>query len=107
MAENAPEPLRLKLRNIERQGGAGLRWVKLALPAVDDAGAHFHIALVAQFLEYAVEALFGDLQNIEKLGDGEARTPADEMQDAVMGAAKAVIFEQPVGIADIRLLSGE
>ena len=70
------------------------------MPPVDGAGAHFDIALVAQFLEHAIEALFGDLQNVEQFGDGEAWAAADKMQDAVMRAAKAVIFEQPVGVAD-------
>ena len=64
-----------------------------AHPALDEV-------LLDQLLEHPVEALLGDAQDVEELGDGQARLAADEMQDAVMGAPEAVFVQDPVGIAD-------
>ncbi len=72
MPEDAPEALGLKFGDAEREIDTRLGGKELALAAVDGAGAHLDIAFVTQFLEDAIEALFGDLQNIEQFGDREA-----------------------------------
>src|SRR6516225_5725717 len=65
------------------------RNVKQPLPAI--AGALFlhDITLVDQLLEYAAERLFGDLQNIEQLGNFHTGIAVDEMQDAMMRPPEA------------------
>ena len=72
----------------------------MALALVLDAGALLDETGLDQFLQDAVEALLGDLQDVEQFGDRQARAAVDEMQDAVMGAAEAVFGEDAVGIAD-------
>ena len=48
-------------------------------------------ALVDQLLQHTAEALLGDLQNVEQVGDAQARVAVDEVQDAMMGAAEAEV----------------
>jgi hypothetical protein len=43
--------------------------------------------------------LLGDAQDVEELGDGQARIAVDEVQHPVVGPAEAVIRQDPVGIA--------
>ena len=57
------------------------------------------ITLVDQLLEHAGEALLGDGENVEQIGDAQTRMPIDEMQHAVMRAAEAEILQDRVGIA--------
>ena len=59
-----------------------------------------HIAFVDQLLEHAAERLFGDLQNVEQVGNLHAGIAVDEMQHAMMRAAEAELGQHFVGIAD-------
>ena len=70
------------------------------LAPVGGAGPALDEILLDQLLEHPVEALLGDAQDVEELGDGQARLAVDEMQDAVMGAPETVLVQDPVGIAD-------
>ena len=69
------------------------------LAAVRAAGALHDIALVDQLLQHAAQALLGDVEDVEQIGDAQARMAIDEMQHAVMGAAEIEIGEDGVGIA--------
>ena len=53
-----------------------------------------------QLLQHPVEALLGDLQDVEKLGDVRPGLAVDEVQHAVMRPPEAVVGEDPVGVAD-------
>ena len=74
--------------------------VEQALAAVGVAGLLLDIAIVDQLAQHAGEALLGDLENIEKIGDRHAGLEIHEIQHAVMGAAETLPLEQGVGIAD-------
>ncbi len=58
------------------------------------------VAFIDQLLEYPPQALLGDLQDIQKIGDTQARVPVDEMQHPVMGAAEANLRQDRIRIAD-------
>ena len=58
------------------------------------------IEAVEQLLEDPSERLLGDAQDIEQVGDLQARIAMDEMHHPVMGAAEAKGFQFMVGIAD-------
>ena len=70
------------------------------LAAVVRAFLLHDIALVHELLEDAAERLLGDAQKVEQVGDLHARVAVDEMQHAVMRAAKPEFGEHLVGIAD-------
>ena len=70
------------------------------MAAVLGAGARLDEAVGDELLEHPVEALLGDLQDLQQFGDRQARLAAHEMEHAVMRAAETVGFEQPVGVAD-------
>ena len=76
------------------------RVIEQPLAAVRGAGPLLDEVLLDQLLQDPVEALLGDAQDVEQFGDGEAGLPVDEMQDAVMRPAEAVVGEDAVGIAD-------
>ena len=82
----------------KRQRAALGGGIELALPAVARPLDLDDMAGVDQLLQHAGEALLGDLQNVEKLGDRQARHAVDEMQDAVMRAAEAVVGQDLVRI---------
>ena len=73
---------------------------QLALPSVGVAEAALDVAALDQILEHAVEALLGDLQNIEEFRDGQARAPRCEIEHPMMGATEPIPGEQTVGIGD-------
>ncbi len=62
---------------------------KAPLAPVMGTGLLSNEAPVDQLLEYAGKALFGYLQDVEKVGDPHPWTPVDEMQDPVMGTAES------------------
>ena len=94
------ETARLRERKVAREPGAALRRVELAMAAVRFAGARLDEALRDQLLEDAVEALLGDAQDFEQLGDGQSGLPTNKMQHPVMRASEAEGFEQAVRVAD-------
>ena len=69
------------------------------LAAIGAARLLHDIALVDQLLQHARQALLGDGEDVEQVGDAQARMAIDEMQHAVMRAAEAEILEDGVGIA--------
>lgn len=98
--ENAQEPFRLQLREIAGELCAFGGWIKQALSAILSAGAGLDKSQIEQLLENAVQALLGDLQNVEQGGDGEPGPTADEVQHAMVRAPEIIIFEQAVSVAD-------
>ncbi len=78
----------LQLRELASQLFALLGGVELTMAAIERAGARVDEILGDQFLEHPVEALLGDLEDVEQRRDGQAGMSADEMQDPVMGAAE-------------------
>ena len=71
---------------------------KQSFTSVGLARSLCHEAFVDQLLEDAGEALFGDLEDMQKIRDPEAGVAVDEMQDAMVRAAKAILFEHLIGV---------
>ena len=80
----------LRVAQAERQRASGLGRVEQALAAVDRARPLLDEAGVDELLQHAAEALLGDLEDVEQVGDADAGMAVDEVDDAVMGAAEAV-----------------
>ncbi len=57
------------------------------------------IALVDQLLEHAAQALLGDVEDVQEVGDAQARMAVDEMEHPVMGPAEAEIRQDRVRVA--------
>ena len=70
-----------------------------ALAAIGASRPLHDVALVDQLLEHAGEALLGDGEDVEQVGDAQARMAIDEMQHAMMRPAEAEILEDRVGVA--------
>ena len=94
------EAARLQVDEAERQRAAGFGRVEQALAAVERPGLLLDEAVVDELLQDAAEALLGDLEDVEEVGDADAGMAVDEMDDAVMGAAEAVAEQRGVGIGD-------
>ena len=56
------------------------------------------MAGVDELLQHARQALLGDLQHVEEFGHGQAGPAVDEVHDAVMRAAEAVLRQDLVRI---------
>ena len=93
------DPRGLQPGKLHRQGLSGRTDIKQALAAIGARLLH-DIAFVDQLLEYAAERLFGDFQDVEQLGDFHTWVAIDEMQDPVVGAAKAELVQHLIRIAD-------
>ena len=65
--------------------------IVVAVPLHDEA-------LADELLQHAREALLGDLQDVQEVGDAQARLAVHEMQDAMMGAPEAVFLQRRVGV---------
>ena len=94
------EPPRLNEGESQRQPLAVRRRVELPAATIEGAGSNLDEVLVDEFSQHAVQALLGDPQYLQKLGDRQPRPPADKIEDAMMGAPKSISFEQPIGVAD-------
>ena len=81
------------------QSATGGGRIEQALATVDSSRALHDIALVDELLQHAPEALLGDLQRIEQVGDAKAAMAGDEVKDAMVRPAEAEILEDGVGIA--------
>ena len=64
--------------------------VEQALAAVGVAGPLLDVAVVDELAQHAGEALLGDLEDIEQVGDRHAGLEVDEVEHAVMRAAEAL-----------------
>ena len=58
------------------------------------------IAVIDELPQDARQALLGDLEDIEEIGDGHTGAQVHEVEDPVVGATKSLLFEHVVGIAD-------
>jgi hypothetical protein len=86
-------------RDIQRKSLSDRGWIQVALAAVLHAWARLDIVPVDQLLKDAIETLLGDFQDVQQIGDCEARTPGDEMQHPVMRPAKSERSKERIGIA--------
>ncbi len=100
LVEHAADARGLQPGKLHRQRFAGGAGIKQPLAAIVGALLLHDIAFIDQLLEHAAERLLGDFQNIEQLGDLHAGIAIDEMQDAMVRAAEAELFQHLVGIAD-------
>lgn len=96
--ERCRQSLDLDVGKFVRQPRPFRRNVEPALTAIGVASALNDKTLVDQLFENAGKALLGDFQDVEKFGNFEARVAMHEMQDAVMGAAEAILREDRIGI---------
>ena len=90
----------LRLAQPLGQRPALLGRVEQPLPAVDRSGHLLDEPGIDQLLEDAAEALLGDLQDVEEIGDANPGMAVHEMDDAVMRATEAVAAKHLVGIGD-------
>jgi hypothetical protein len=100
LGERAHDPPGLELGKPQREFLTPRRREQQALAPVGEAGPLLDEILVDQFLEHPIEALLGDLQDVEQLGDGEAGAAVDEVQHPVMRAPKPEISQNSIGIGD-------
>ena len=68
--------------------------IEQALAAVGFAGLLLDIAVVDQLAQHAGQALLGDLEDVEQVGDRHAGLEIDEIQHPVVGAAEILTLEQ-------------
>src|SRR5439155_12051416 len=67
-----------------------------ALAAIGGAGLLLDIAVIDQLPQDSGEALLGDLEDVQQVGDRHAGLQIDEIQHPVVSAAKALAFKQCV-----------
>ena len=84
----------------ERQRASRLGRVEQALPPVLGSLDLLDEAAVDELLEDPPEALLGDLEDVEQVGDPDARMAVDEVHHPVMRPAEAIGDEHCVGIRD-------
>ncbi len=94
------ETPRLHLRQAKRQTLAFEGRVKLSASSVQSSGAGLDEILVDKLSQDAIEALFRYPQDLQKLGDRQARSAANEIEDPMMRAPEAVRLEQTISVAD-------
>src|SRR5665811_2594057 len=83
LGEGAVDALRLQAGELERQGLALRRHIQETLPPVLRAFFLHYEALIDQLLEHAAERLFGDVEDLQQVGDLHAGIAVDEMQHPV------------------------
>jgi hypothetical protein len=71
----------------------------MTLPSIIASGSADNISFANKFLEYGIEALLGDLQNRQQVGNCEPGITGYKMQNPVMCPAKTEILEQTVRVA--------
>ena len=55
--------------------------------------------LSTSFSQHPIEALLGDAQDLQELGDGQPRPAGDEIENPMVRPTESVGFEEPVRIA--------
>ena len=96
-AEGGDEELALAGEETALESAAFLGQGEVFLAAVGVASGVFDVAFGDELTQDAGEALLGDAQKSEQLGHGDAGSGADEIENAVVGAAEAELFEDGVG----------
>src|SRR5665213_757514 len=99
-SERPTDAPRLKVDEAQRQCASGLGRVKEALAAIERAGLLFDEAAVDELLQHAPEALLGDLQDIEQVGNSHAGVAIDEVNDAMVRAAETVTEQRGIRVGD-------
>src|SRR5262245_26185476 len=97
--ERPPDAMQLRSHELVMQVPCSGREIEKALAAISQAFLLNDVPALDQFAQHAAKRLLGDLQYVEKLGNAHAGIAADEMQDAVMSAAKAQAAQNGIGVA--------
>ena len=95
----APRACDCRLSSRLGQGRALLGRIQQPLAPVLSRRPSARSSPVDQLLQHAGQALLGDLQDLEQVGDPQAGMAVDEMQHAVVGAAEPELGEHGVGLA--------
>ena len=96
LAEGGHQPLALVLEQAPLERAPAFGEVEVLLAPVRGAAALLDIALGQQVDQHARQALLGDPEQGQQLGDVDARPGADEMQRAVMRAPEARLGQHRV-----------
>jgi hypothetical protein len=96
IGDGDPRPLRLRQLPLEFSSFG--RQLETTLPAIMRTRPLEDELLPNQLTENAAQALLGDAQNAEQLADGHLRVASDEVDDAMMGAAKTISRKDRVGL---------
>src|SRR6202012_1130940 len=98
--ESAVDAQRLQAGQLERQRLALWRYIQKPLAAVLSPFFLQHVTLIDQLLEHAAERLLGDVEDLQQVGNFHTGIAIDEMQHAMVGAAKGELAQHLVRIAD-------
>ncbi len=95
-------PMRRACRSMRRSASArpGLGRIEQALAPVERPGLLPDEAGIDELLQHPPEALLGDLQDVEQVGDADARMAVDEMHHPVMRPPEAVAQQRRVRVGD-------
>ena len=99
IGEGGLEPLHLDLGKLVGKTRSLCGNIKAALAAVLVSRALDNEVLVDELLQNARESLLGDLQDFEKLSNLQSRVAVNKMQDTMVGASEAILFQDGIGIA--------
>ena len=86
--QSCPDPDFLGPGQAGRERLSSRRRVEQTLAAIVRARALLDVSRVDKLLEDARQALLGDLQDVEEIGDGQPGIAIDEVQDAVVRTAE-------------------
>ena len=75
------------------------RYIEQALTPVRLARLLDDELFVDKLLEDAAQALLRDLQDVEEIGDAQARIAVDEVHNPMMRTAEAIALQHEIGVA--------
>jgi len=88
----------LRLRQLPLEFAPFWRQLEETLPPIPQTRPLEDELSLNQLSEDSVQALFGDSQNFQQLGDGQLWMASDEMDNAMMGAPETVSSEDRIGL---------
>jgi hypothetical protein len=88
----------LRLRQLPLEFVPFWRQLEETLPPIPRTGPLEDELLPNQLSKDPVQALFGDSQNLQQLGDRQQWMASDEMDNAMMGAPETVSSEDRIGL---------
>jgi hypothetical protein len=88
----------LRLRQLPLEFAPLWRQLEETLPPIPRTRPLADELLPNQLSKDPVQALFGDSQNLQQLGDGQQWMASDEMDNAMMRAPKTVSSEDRIGL---------
>lgn len=100
MAVSARHPIAQTFEQFGLERFTSGRQPQQPLPAIARANGLGDQSTLLKFAEYSAQRLFGDRQQQQQITDGQAGTPRDEVERAVMGAAETVRGKADIGSFD-------